>query len=129
MHRSRPEHRRSPLGERLYHGGSGDEAGEEADQGATVVGAGLRLHGVVTGVHEGVVLEWPTHQGARSHVWVRAGRVEILEPFAACFRIRGDRRPSVVHLLWVAAPISHKVAKLHRVVSQDIVSLGYNMRT
>jgi hypothetical protein len=31
----------------------------------------------------------------------------------------------VVYLLWVAAPISHKVAKLHRVVSQDIVSLKY----
>jgi hypothetical protein len=32
-------------------------------------------------------------------------------------------------LLWIAAPIPNKVAKLHRVVTQDVIGLTHSMRT
>jgi len=111
------------LGEWLCHRGSGDQTGKQTDKSATVVSAGLCLYSIIPRVDESVILEWTTYQGAHCNIWVWIGWMEVLKSFAACFCICGDWRSSVVYLLWIVAPISNKVAKLHRVVSQDVISL------
>lgn len=114
------------LGERLRHRGSCDQTRKKTNEGAAVVSAWLCLNSIVPRVDESVILERPAHEGSHGDIWVWARRMKILESFAACLCISGDRRPSVVYLLWVAAPISNQVAKLHWVVSQDVISLTCN---
>lgn len=63
--------RREYLRERLCDRGSGDEAGEQADENRAVVCARLGLHRVVPQVDVGVVLEWTSDERSSGYIWVR----------------------------------------------------------